>query len=233
MYRIAICDASVADGKLSESVVRELADEIGVPVSVDVFRTTRSLSEAVTEKPYHLYILETVIGGVGGIEFARRLRFHGETSEVIFVTKNPEYALAAYSVFPSGYVIKPVAKKKLRDALQHVLEKEGSAPTLLVPTKDGGRVSVRIDEILYVEVFKTELVFHCRSGIVDGNGSLSGLLDKLPAKQFYRSHRSYVVNLRYVTKLEQYQFTLLSGDRVTVAKNRYAEAKGVLKEFVE
>ena len=233
MYRIAICDSSGQDSHQLELAAKELAEEAGVACAVDVYRNIRALAEASATKSYRLFLLETNVGGVSGIDFARRLRFHGNDADVVFVTKSPEYALAAYSVFPTGYVIKPVSKKKLRDPFMHALEKEGKAPELLLRTADGGRARVKVDDILYVEVFRTELDFHCRSGVVVCTGSLAGLLDELPAAQFYRSHRSYIVNLKYVISLEQYAFTLVGGDRVTVAKNRYAEAKGILQQFME
>ena len=113
----------------------------------------------------------------------------------------------------------------------HAVEKEGRARTVLLRTSDGGRTSVKIDDILYIEVFHTELDLHCRGGILVCYGSLAGVFDALPPNAFYRSHRSYIVNLKYVMKLEKYAFTLVTGDRVTVAKNRYAEAKQILEGF--
>lgn len=233
MYHIAICDSSSNDGKELEGVIQELAEEAELPCTVEVFRSAKALNDAVAEKTYQMILLETVIGGTSGVELARRLRFRGTDAEILFVTKNPEYALVAYSVFPVGYVIKPASKRKLRDPFFHAAEKEGRAPTILLRTGDGGRTGVKVDDILYIEVFRTELDFHCRSGVYVCSGSLAGVLEALPTKQFYRSHRSYIVNLKYVTKLEKYAFSLITGDRVTVAKNRYAEAKEILREYTE
>jgi DNA-binding LytR/AlgR family response regulator len=62
-------------------------------------------------------------------------------------------------------------------------------------------------------------------------GSLTEVLRQLPESEFYRSHRSYIVNLGFVTKMSKYAFTMQNGDKVTIAKNRYAEAKAKFDKF--
>ena len=94
-------------------------------------------------------------------------------------------------------------------------------------------MSVAIDSILYIEVFRTELDVHCRDEVHVCTGSLNEVCAKLPSVQFYRAHRSYIVNLASVSAIERYQFTMCNGDKVTVAKNRYAEAKSALRGFAE
>jgi DNA-binding LytR/AlgR family response regulator len=54
---------------------------------------------------------------------------------------------------------------------------------------------------------------------------------KLPEKRFYRAHRSYVVNLDCVVGAEKYHFIMCNGDKVSIAKNRYAEAKKAYSEY--
>ena len=73
---------------------------------------------------------------------------------------------------------------------------------------------------------------HCKDQVYVCNGSLADTYHMLPSEQFYRSHRSFIVNLKYVTKINRYQFAMGNGDKVTIAKNRYAEAKEILRAFV-
>ena len=231
MYRIAICDSKQTQAEELKKQLYEIAAEIELECSIDVFRNFKQLYAENQNNPYQLICTEIIISGGNGLDFARRLRFQGSDAEIIFVTDEAEYALAAYSVFPIGYIIKPSTKKKLRDVFLRACEKQFKRATLRLRTTDGGSVSLPIDDILYIEVFRTEIDFHCKSRVVACSGSLVSVFELLPKDRFYRSHRSFIVNLAYVNKISRYSFDLVTGDRVAVAKNRYLEAKDAFLKY--
>ena len=230
MYRIAICDPNVADGQELFNKVNQLAAEMKLDVSVDNFRSARALYDAARERSYKLILLETEIGGKSGVDLARHIRFHDRDTEFIFVTGKEEYALAAYAVFPAGYILKRVTRARLYEPFAHVFCRE-KTKTHLFRTADGGEIAIAADDLLYVEVFGTELVFHCKRENVRGTGSLASVLEVLPELGFYRSHRNFIVNLAYVQKIERYYFGLQNGEKVAVAKNRFTEARDVFEGY--
>lgn len=231
MYRIAICDQNVADGQELVNKVHQLAAELHLDVAVDNFRSPRALYEAARERPYKLILLETEIAGKSGVELARRIRFHDKETEFIFVTDKEEYALAAYAVFPVGYILKRVTRARLYEPFARVFRRKRTR-TFLFRTADGGEINIAAEDLLYVEVFGNELVFHCKRENVRGTGSLSGVMEVLPSQSFYRSHRNFIVNLAYVQKIEHYYFGLQNGEKVAVAKNRFTEAKEVFENYL-
>ena len=83
-----------------------------------------------------------------------------------------------------------------------------------------------------MEVFGNRLFYHLKDETVESVGSLAGALAKLPEESFYRSHRNYIVNLHYVQRIEHFFFGLQNGERITVAKNRYTEAKAVFERYL-
>lgn len=231
MYRIAICDQNVADCQELVNKVQQLAAEMQLSVMVDHFRSARALYEAAKERPYKLILLETEIGGKSGVELAKRIRFHDKDTDFIFVTEKEEYALAAYAVFPAGYILKRVTRARLYEPFAHVFRRE-KTKNYLFRTAEGGEISIVAEDLLYVEVFGNELVFHCKRENVRGTGSLSGVMEVLPSSEFYRSHRNFIVNLAYVQKVEHYYFGLQNGEKVTVAKNRFTEAKEIFENYL-
>ncbi|MBO5755040.1 MAG: response regulator transcription factor [Clostridia bacterium] len=233
MYRIAVCDSNVVDAQELVNKLQHLAADLHFECSVESFRTARAFAEAFKARPFPLVFLETEIGGTNGIELAKRIRFHDKDTEFIFVTSHAEYALAAYAVFPVGYILKSVTKQKLHEPFLRAVRKEKREfPKLLIDTADGGETIVPRDDILYVEVFGNDLVFHCKNDTVEGIGSLSGVMERLPSDQFYRSHRNFIVNLRYVQRIGRFFFVMQNGEKVSVAKNRYTEARGVFERYL-
>lgn len=233
MYRIAVCDSNVADAQELVNKIQHLAAEMRFECTVESFRTARALAEAVKARTYRLVLLETEIGGTNGIELAKRIRFHDGETEFIFVTSHAEYALAAYAVYPVAYILKGVTMQKLYEPFLRAVRKEKKElPRLLVDTADGGKTIVPRDDILYVEVFGNDLVFHCKNETVEGIGSLTGVMERLSSNGFYRSHRNFIVNLRYVQRIGRFFFVMQNGEKVSVAKNRYTEARGVFESYL-
>ena len=232
MMRIAICDDARLYTARLEVQLKELAAESDIEIETDTFRSALQLQAAMKEKKYDLLILETSIRGVNGIDFARSLRLQKNDCEIIFVSLTAEAALAAYSVFPIGYLLKPTVKRKLRAPFRRAAEKQMKRKSIIFHCTDGGRVSPAVDDILYVEVIGIELSVCTRLGTFKCNGSLTETIEKLPAGQFYRSHRSYLVNMNCIVRAAKYYFLLDNGEKVTIAKNRYAEAKQMLADFV-
>ncbi len=232
MYRIAVCDNNVADGQELVNKVQQLLQEMRLDAEVDSFRSARALYDAARGRTYKLVLLETEIGGTSGIELARRLRYHNKEMACIFVTSKEEHALAAYSVFPAGYILKRVTRAKLYEPFAHVLRKEHTSPSLLFRSADGGEISVPIDELMYIEVYGNGLDLHCKDEVFHAVGTLSAAEELLPRHSFYRSHRNFIVNLQYVQRLERYYFGMQNGDTVAVAKNRFTEVRAVFESFL-
>lgn len=231
MMRIAICDDARLYTARLELQLKELAAESEIEIEIDTYRSFLHLQSAVKEKKYDLMILETSMRGVNGIDFARSLRLQKYDCEIIFVSLTAEAAFTAYSAFPIGYVLKPTEKRKLRAPFRRAAEKHMKRKNIIFTCTDGGRVSLNVDDILYVEIIGIELSVNSRIGSFKCVGSLTDTFEKLPAGQFYRSHRSYIVNMNAVVRSAKYYFVLDNGDKVTIAKNRYAEAKKKLSEF--
>jgi len=231
MFRIAICDDMQSQAAELSRLVTSLAGEISLECEVEVFRSFKALQKALSEGAYQLLFLETRLGGISGIDFARRLRMIDEEIDIVFVSSESDSALAAYTAFPAGYLVKPVDRKKLRDVFRHVTDKYRQKPSIVLRGIDGGQRMIGVDDILYIEVFGAELNVHCKRGVVLCSGTLVEVGSLLSSTDFYRSHRSFIVNLRYTTGIERYQFIMFNGDTVAVAKNRYAEVKAAFEAY--
>lgn len=232
MFRIAICDDMQPHAAELAKMLTSLAMEIPMECEVEVFRSFKALQKAMSENVYRLLFLETRLGGISGIDFARRLRMIDEEIDIVFCSSESDSALAAYTVYPVGYVTKPVERKKIREVFRHVADRYRQKPSIVLRGIDGGERVICVDDILYIEVFGAELEVHCKRDVVHCSGTLIETGSLLSSKDFYRCHRSYIVNLRYTTGVERYQFRMVTGDTVAVAKNRYAEVKAAFEEYV-
>lgn len=232
MLRLAICDDTpLYAGELAAQLY-ELAEEISLEISVDTYRSYAALGEAHSENPYEVIFLEIALSDGDGIEFAEQLRSEDLTTDLVFYSSSSARALEAYGVFPTGYLLKPPQKRRVRHVLEFIRAKRGLTRTLLLRTPGGGRAAIPLDAIRYVEVMGNELSVHTDRETVTCIGALTDAFAGISQRQFYRCHRSFLVNMRAVRSLHRYFFLMENGEEVAVAKNRYAQAKEILNEFL-
>lgn len=235
MLRIAICDDTPAHGEQLAKAFRAIGEELSATVEVNSYAGFADMERALLKDvdAYRLVVIETEVGGVDGVSFACGLRAKGYSAEILFFTGDATRALDAYASYPMGYILKPAARNEFRDAIRFVLSRHEKKPTIILNGTGGKRNGFAANDIIYIEVFRTELDVHGVKGRVTCVGALGEVYGKLPQEQFYRSHRSYIVNLARICRMEKYRFIMDNGDSVTIAKNRYAEAKKAWKAFCE
>lgn len=235
MLRIAICDDTLAHAEQLVKAFRTFGEEHLIEMEATCYAGFAELEHALNKDvdAYRLLVLETRVDGVDGVAFACGLRAKGCTAEILFFTGDASRALDAYAAYPMGYILKPAGRNELRDAFRFVFSRYEKKPTIILSGMGGKRSGFVADDIIYIEVFRTELGVHTAAGNVTCVGALADVYARLPKGQFYRSHRSFIVNLKRIRRMEKYRFVMDNGEFVTIAKNRYAEAKKAWTAFCE
>ncbi len=180
------------------------------------------------------------------VDFFRDVDF-----EIIFVTAYSEYALKAFEVSAIDYLLKPVDADKLQAAIEkakkrlngadmmnkmHLLKdsmNSGSFHKIALPVSEG-LIFVTISEIVYLEAdgAYTEVWLNNGTRIVVSK-KLKFFEDVLENKPFFfRSHRSYIVNINYIEKYNRSENSLKldNGKIVIISRDRKSEFERQLKE---
>ena len=182
-----------------------------------------------------MYLLDIVMPHLTGIETAKRIRARGETAEIMFLTTSREYALDAFSVKASDYLLKPLKKSDFDDAvlscIRNLAPKEN--PSLMLKTKEGLR-KVHIRELVSIESFNHRRLCTLADGTaVETPSTLSFLFEQLrDYRCFFIPHRAYIVNLNYVSGLTSSELLLTGGKRIPVARGTYPALKTAYLEYV-
>ena len=173
---------------------------------------------------------------LSGLDFIRTL---GNPPLVVFTTAYSEYALEGFKVDAVDYLLKPFglaeftkAAEKLRARLS-VNKKEAepqSAPDALFFKTDYRTVRVRVSEIRYIESMSEYVKIY-----VDGAEapvlvlmSLRLLMEKLPAGEFMRIHRSYIISLERLRESGKGEVTLEDGTILPVGETYRQDLKDYL-----
>jgi len=203
--------------------------------------------KAITEYRPDLIFLDIQMPKLTGFEMLELL---DEYPEIIFTTAYDEFALRAFELNAVDYLMKPFSKMRFDQALEkvftrlknkshsnEVLEKlkeqvrESTSPQERFFVKTGSRIDViPVEEIIHVEAQDDYVEFHTFKGRFLKKETMTQLEQQLPPDKFIRVHRSHIIRLDQMEKLEKYGketylVILNDGTKVQVSKSRIKNLK--------
>ncbi|MCR5250236.1 MAG: LytTR family DNA-binding domain-containing protein [Lachnospiraceae bacterium] len=225
MFRVAICDDEATALQLNTMLTEQILTEEKVPFELTSFSDIQEMADALSRpgQPYDLLITDILATGINGIEAAERLRGIGEKLDIIFISSTAEYALEGYKVQALRYLKKPVDPEMLREALMISYRKTAQKDGLSL-TSEGKLYNIRYDEIVYAESQARDIELTLKDRRLITHMKISDL-EKLLPDQFFRCHRSYIVNLLEVENIERYQATMKNQDYIPISQQLYTEMK--------
>jgi len=239
----------VDDEELARHIIRELLQP---HTEIEVVAECANGFEAVKACAEHrpdLIFLDVQMPKLTGFDV---LELIGEDASVIFVTAYDQYAMRAFEVHAVDYLLKPIGKKRFEEALERAKsrlgEKTPSAQKLAdsarppqqflerVVVKDGTRVTlIPIAKLDYVEAQDDYVALASQGKKHLKQQTIASLEACLDPNCFVRIHRSYIVNLERVVRIEPYgkdsRLAILSdGARLPVSRTGYARLQSLLDE---
>ena len=221
-----------------------LLEEQGWAWVVGVYHDGPSALAFLEAEGADLVFLDVDMPGMDGLEVARRLLSLPKPPRVVFVTAHASFALEAFSVKAVDYLLKPFAKDRFDAALDKARRALGARPVPdLAPTlqtaaregrpldrivvKDGAKVTlVPLDKLDYVQAQDDYVLLRTEGRDLLKQQTLSSLETQLDGSRFIRIHRSYILNLDSLSRLEQdskehWEALLRDGTRLPVSKTGY------------
>ncbi len=206
----------VDDEELARARIKELlADIPDVEVAGEAENGLRAV-DMVGELGPDVVILDIQMPGMDGFEVVEALT---HVPLVIFATAFDEYAIKAFEVNSVDYLLKPISRERLGEAIERARSLLDDTPQLddqmarlagLIRSRDMRRlpvmkgkkiVLVDLDDIVWIGV-EGELVFvHTASEKYMMNATMAELESRLDPRVFFRSHRSSIVNLNHVKEI--------------------------------
>lgn len=222
MYKIAVCDDNPADAGYVADVIRRWAQARAVLMEIERFPSAEAFWFQYEEnRCYDILFLDIEMEpeGMNGIELAAKLRKNDSSIQLVFVTGYMEYIADGYDVEALHYLLKPVTEEKLGSVLARALARvKAREKELFLQTTDGS-VRVLNSEIRYLEVQRNYVTIHAAEEYTVKR--TIGDLEKELDESFFRTGRSFIVNLRFVRKITKTQVFLKDGAQVPLSRGLY------------
>ncbi len=238
----------VDDEDLARSLVREY---LGAFADIDIVADCANGFEAVkaiTELNPDILFLDIQMPKLNGFEVLELVQHN---PAVIFVTAFDEYALRAFEVHAVDYLLKPFTKERFDQALALVRERlrrnepqplaevvatarDKDVPLERVLVRDGSKVHViPVEKIDYIEAQDDYIALKAEGKTHLKQQRLAELETLLEPRRFVRIHRSYILNIERLARIELYakdsrMAILKDGTQLQVSRAGYDKLKGLL-----
>ena len=195
-----------------------------------------------------LIFLDIQMPKINGFEM---LELTDNPPPVIFTTAFDEYAIKAFEAHAIDYLLKPFDQERFDKAIakwqeqknknagnitQELLETASQSPAQnqRIVIKDGSKIKIiPVHDVAYLEAADDYVKIHTKDGYFLKNKTMNHFEQVLDGQQCVRSHRSYIVNVQQITRIDPYEkdnhvAILRSGVKVPVSRSGYGKLKEVL-----
>jgi two-component system response regulator LytT len=230
----------VDDEAPARSELKYLLDELGQTEVVSEAASVREAVEKLKEYPCDVMFLDVNMPEATGMQLAEALQHLKYPPAVVFVTAYSEFALDAFKVHAIDYLIKPVEKDSLAQAVARVrehiaLHNRAQRAERIPVEKAGKKILINIDSIRYIMARDDYAYLQTDTDRYFSTVSLAQLEKRLDGHGFFRVHRGYLVNLEHVKEVESVPGgTLLltldgTDDKIPVSRRRVSSLKKALQ----
>jgi len=187
--------------------------------------SAREALRLVEALDYDVLFLDVQMPGVSGMDLARELKGREVPPKVVFVTAHEGYALPAFEMRAVDYLLKPFDDERLAETVQRLREGAVQAPVVVeepeaekkaaadnkrpmlqwvMAERDEKSIPVPLADIVYIFSEGYNVYVQTASERLLTRHTLQELTDRLPPDLFFRSHRSYLVNIHQVREISPY-----------------------------
>lgn len=233
MYRLAICDDELLFLKTHRAMAASLLSEAGIAFEITPFTSAPALADSLLKMPncFDMLMLDILLGAENGVALARALRDTGYRGGILFATSSKDYSLAGYDVYPVHYLIKPIRRSALKEALLRDYRQRFQAPQLNIPVK-GGFTAVPIDAVLYIESMARSLIIHLKDRDIVTAMPLKEIMALLPQGAFLQCHKSFLIPLGKIYSFTRSEIALTTGQKLPVGRVFYTHAMTAFIDYM-
>jgi two-component system LytT family response regulator len=238
----------IDDEPLARSVVKEYLQQFP---QLDVVQECKDGFEglkAIAQHQPDVIFLDIQMPKINGFEMLELIE---QPPAVIFTTAFDEYAIKAFENHAIDYLLKPFSKERFNKAIEKWMERKSlpgseNAQQLLdssaqippqskrIVVKTGSHIKIiPVEDVHYLEAADDYVKIHIKDASFLKNKTMAHFEKVLDKQQFVRAHRSYIINIQLITRIDPYEkdnylAVLKTGAQIPVSKTGYTRLKTVL-----
>jgi len=165
---------------------------------------TEALVQFVAHKPQVVF-MDIEIKGSSGVDCARVMMDMAPDTKIIFATAHSEYMSDAFSIYAFDYLVKPFDIGRIQHTLERIAAKKREESSRLMLKGKESVYFIDISKIVFIEREDgLTHIFTEDGGDYTTSMSMAEIEEKLDASVYIRGHKSYIINIKKISKIEPY-----------------------------
>ncbi|MGL5328702.1 MAG: LytR/AlgR family response regulator transcription factor [Peptostreptococcaceae bacterium] len=220
---IVICEDDISQRELLKGYLDKIFNKLDIKYSLNEFSSGEELLSNYPEK-IDILFLDIQMDKLSGMDTARKIREFDNIVEIVFTTAILGYIHEGYEVRAYRYLLKPleyecILKHTTSCIKELILKKD----TVLI--KDTSQTAIiQINDILYVEVLGKEVTVYTKEQNYVFKISMKSIEDKLLKRNFFRCHKSFLINIKNVKSLKE-NIAIIDNYEIPVSRYKIKELK--------
>ena len=204
MIRVAIVEDEIHEIETLKKHLKRYENEYGCKFLITAYQNGIEFLDGY-QPIYDLIFMDIQMPHMDGMTAAQKLRYIDQSTTLIFVTNMANMAIKGYEVQAFDFIVKPLHYESLVMKMKRFEMKLATENTDKVMIQHNGiGVCLSTSEIKYIEVLNHQLIYHTVIGSYTTYGTLTAMAEELQDKGFAQCKSCYLVNLRFVKKVEKY-----------------------------
>lgn len=220
--KILICDdEAVIIEQIKNLIINNFPD-----FEITAIQSSSELAKLFTDDEcpeFDIVFMDIVLKDGNGIDMGTLISKTMPDSKIIFISEYYDKCSDIFfSIKPYAFLEKPINPCKLIRHIENIRNESSAENALFHFTKNRKSISVKFDDIFYIESQRNYVYFH----LVDNEFPLNRRLDDIEKEfpeSFIRCHKSYLVNSKYVSRINAGALILISGVEIKVSRSRKEE----------
>ena len=219
--RILICDDEVRYISDLQGHIENYMNEHSIAYQIDTTTSPNEITES--DAVYDLVFLDIKMPQFDGIDLAYELKERNSKVVIFFVTAFNEYQDIAMDLQVFRFFEKPFDVNRLYSGLDKAMEYIDGAYVDVFIYNNKEHKRILVDDIIYIESENRRTHIYTTDGDFVVRETLDEWRDKLPTTFFYQVHKSFFINLHYITKYTYEEIYLNEKIRISVAPRKQAD----------
>lgn len=226
---ILICDDDLIYINEIKNNAERILQNLHITATFYLFSSSENIE--FTSTSYDIAFLDIQMQTYSGIEIAEKLKKHNTNIIIFFITSYDQYLDEAMDLNAFRYIKKPLDVKRLQSGIEKAISHIDNS-TISFHLKNGRETqTVFSSEIIYIEIVGhyTKVVTTKQEYISDK--SISFWRKKLISPSFFPVHKSFIINMKYISKYKRDMVTLCKKYQVPVAYRKQAEFRSFFFDY--
>ncbi|MBD2701167.1 response regulator transcription factor [Spirosoma sp. BT702] len=233
----------IDDESLAREVLEGYLGRLDFVESLRQFGNAREALTYLENNDADVLFLDIEMPGMNGIDFLKSLT---QPPITVFTTAYRDYAFEGFELGVIDFLLKPIAYPRFLQAIEKIRDflslkeqntkLENSSETSSDSSKDDSvfvksgvqRIKLNFSYVTYIQGLKDYAIIHTSSGKIVIKGSIKAMHDIFPESRFIRVHKSFIVAISRVTRIERNRLILTDNQQIPLGRNYKEEVEKAL-----